>query len=229
VEVEQWMDLPLPPIKRAAHRGVPIVIPAEGKRVLAQIVWSNNQNRIARFIKAGRRSPHALSRKEYLELATAETSSMTSDIVDGLLAAWAIRAVKERDPELARRDARILQVYFAAQLVELLLGYDPKGGKPVDVVCRYLLSQNYRRAIELVGLEDRLRVRHLEGTLTNEKSAALDRAKIRAVGKKIKEKYALQIRSQSGLVEQIRLEPEVFNKKGKPPSRSKILRALNES
>jgi hypothetical protein len=228
--VERWSSLAFAPTRGKARTraGVPIVIPVDGKRALAEIVWANDERQQARFIKAGRLNPYTLSRREYLQLASADSYRVTEGIINGLLAGWAVRAAAESEHELAKHGAHILRALFTARLVELLLGSPKDDREPQWIVLRYLLSENYHQAVELAEVSDR----HLQGAFTTEKNAAVKHAKIRAAAKRLKSDYSLQIRTQTDLVEQLRAESELFDKKGKkkgqPPSRSAVLDALKE-
>lgn len=237
--LRQWFLLPLVPTRREANAGVPIVLPEGGKRVLAQIAWPNDDSRHARFVRGGRRNPHGLSREEYLQLANSESFWMNDEIAHDLLIEWAIRAAKS-EPQLAKQGERLLRLLFTEQLVEFVLGLPPVGGpatyrrriaatkEPREIVGRYLLSENWKRTVELSALERQLSTPRRKGTKSWVDRRKLVRDEIRAVAERIK--HPLLNRSQSQLIDQILLEPELADKKsGKPPSRSTVRRALAES
>jgi hypothetical protein len=236
----EWFLLPLAPTRREANSGVPIVIPVGGKRVLAQIAWPHDDSRQARFVKAGRRNAHRLSREEYLQLADTDSFWMNDGMIDDLLAEWAIRAAKS-EPELAKHSDHFLRLFFVEQLVDFVLGRPLLGAlavyrervsatrDPQKIVRRYLLSESWKRTVELLDLERRYAAPRRKGTKAWVDRRRLVYAEIRAAAENIK--HPLVNRSQTSLIDQTRIAPELADKKsGKPlHSRSTVRRALAKS
>jgi hypothetical protein len=244
--LREWFLLPLGPIRRKANAGVPMVIPVGGKRVLAQIAWPNDDSRQARFVKAGRRNPQGLSRKEYLQLANTDYFWVNDEFINDLLAEWAIRAAKS-EPELAKHGEHFLRLFFTEQLVDFVLGRPLVVGpatyrrrvaatrEPREIVRRYLLSENWKLTVELLALERRLRrlsTGPRKGTESWAKGRRLVRAEMRAAFEKIKIKYPL-LKSQAELMDQTLHEHRpVDEQSGKAPirwTRATLRRALHES
>jgi len=204
--LRQWFLLPLAPTRREANAGVPIVLPVGGKRVLAQIVWSNDDSHQARFVKAGRRNPYGLSREEYLQLAGTDSFWMNDEMAHDLLTAWAIRAAK-RDPRLSKERERLLQFSFTEQLVDFLLGRPDNRpaldvyrgriagtGEPEEIVRRYLVSENWKHTVELLALQDQLTAPRRKG------------------GWSTKKKYSMQPQVRSAAERVLRENPSLGNR-----------------
>lgn len=211
--VDRWAALPfVAPGKREAKPGVGIILPVPraGKGALAQVRWPSDKRRQARFIQAGKGRPHALSREEYLELQRGNI--MTHQIIDWLLAAWAVRAARENEAGLAEQPEpeRVLKARFAAQLVQLLLGRGHPYGEPQDILCRYLLSANYRQAVELATLERELQARPKRGTRTGVRNKERRYAAIRAVDEENRRKLPF-LKSISERVDQVLLAHKLLD------------------
>ncbi len=226
--VERLVGLPLGS-PRKGNAG--LVLAKDGKRALAEIAWPNDANRQARFVKAGSREPYRLSREEYLQLASAESYRMNDELINGLLTAWAVRAMK-RQAELGKHPERVLRVIAVARFVEFLLGHakearQPSAGEPQEIARRHLLSENWRLTIELQGLEDKLEARHERGTWTTKKNAAVKwdalRVRILAAAQRVS---PLLREPESKWVGQILVEPEAKDENWK---RAVIRRALATS
>jgi hypothetical protein len=216
--VEKWFDLPFARTRRKANAGLPL--PVGGKGALAQIAFPDDGRRQAQFIKAGGRNPFGLSREEYLQLATADTYRMNAEIINSLLAAWAVRAAKS-EPQLAKRGERILRARFVARFVEFLLGRakearQPSAGEPQEIARRYLLSENWRLTLELQESEDQLPAARARGAWTTAKNAAEKRnaARVRILAAAQRVSPLLRD-SESAWIDQILLEPEAKAEKWK--------------
>ena len=219
-------------MRRKANAGVPIVLPVGGKRVLAQIAWPNDESLQARFVKAGRRNPYGLSREEYFQLASNGSDRTNDGFMIDLLEAWAIRAAK-REPELAKHQERLLQLFFTDQFVEFLLGrrvdVTQFSGEPQEIIRDYLFLQNWKHTVELLALERQLSTPRRKGTESWVDRRKLVHDEIRAVAEKIK--HPLLNRSQAKLIDQIRHAPELLDEESGEPlhSRSTVRRALAKS